>query len=37
MEIVQASSPPQRVRATLLSPEYHVGKRGRGEVGPQPD
>jgi hypothetical protein len=30
METVRASSPPQRVRATLLSPEYHVGKRGEG-------
>jgi hypothetical protein len=25
------------VRAALLSPEYHVGKRGRGEVEPQSD
>jgi hypothetical protein len=37
METMRASSPPQRVKAALLSPEYHVGKRGRGEVGPQPD
>jgi hypothetical protein len=34
METVRASSPPQRMRAALLSLEYHVGKRERGEVGP---
>jgi hypothetical protein len=37
METVQASFPPQRVRPALLSPEYHLEKRGRGEVGPQLD
>jgi hypothetical protein len=37
METVRAFSPPRRVRAVLLSLEYHVGKMGRREVRPQPD